>query len=76
MANRSKFLIKVDNISNDETTIILQALIASLLVLIAEIALVRFEHFIISSAKLMNVYIEFETPAVLDSILDLKPPSG
>ncbi|MBO7254670.1 MAG: MgtC/SapB family protein, partial [Clostridia bacterium] len=45
------------------------ALIASLLVLIAEIALVRFEHFIISSAKLMNVYIEFENPQVFDNIL-------
>ncbi|MBE6648116.1 MAG: MgtC/SapB family protein [Ruminococcaceae bacterium] len=45
------------------------AFIAAILVLIAEIVLVRFEHFIISTAKLMTVYIEFETPAVLDTIL-------
>ncbi len=45
------------------------ALIGVFLVLLAEIALVRFEHFIISSAKLMNVYIEFENPQVFDNIL-------
>ena len=45
------------------------ALIGVLLVLIAEVALVRFEHFIISTAKLMNVYIEFEYPQVMDNIL-------
>ncbi len=45
------------------------AFIASILVLIAEIGLVRFEHFIISTAKLMTVYIEFENPSVLDTIL-------
>lgn len=45
------------------------AIIGVILVLIAEIFLVRFEHFIISTAKLMNVYVEFENPKVLDSIL-------
>jgi putative Mg2+ transporter-C (MgtC) family protein len=45
------------------------AIIGVILVLIAEIALVKFEHFIISTAKLMNVYIEFEYPQVLDNIL-------
>lgn len=45
------------------------AAIGVILILIAEIVLVRFEHFIISTAKLMNVYIEFEHPQVLDTIL-------
>lgn len=46
------------------------AIIGVVLILFAEILLVKFEHFIISTAKLMNVYIEFEAPAVLDSILE------
>ncbi len=45
------------------------AIITVILVLISEIVLVRFEHFIVSTAKLMNVYIEFEHPHVLDEIL-------
>ncbi len=46
------------------------AILGVALILIAEIALVRFEHFIISTAKLMTVYVEFEFPQVLDQILE------
>ncbi len=45
------------------------ALIGTLLIILAELILVKFEHFIISTAKLMNVYVEFEYPKVLDDIL-------
>lgn len=46
------------------------ALLAVALVLFAEMLLSKLEYFIISSARSMNIYVEFSTPEDLDCIVE------
>ena len=45
------------------------AVAAVVMVLVAEIALARFEYFIVSTARSMTVHVEFSEPADLDRII-------
>lgn len=46
------------------------ALIGVALVLIAALLLSKFEYFIMSTAKRMNIYIEFDSPGMLDRLVE------
>ena len=46
------------------------AIIGVIIVLFAELVLSKFEYYIISTAKLMNIYAEFTTPHALDKIVE------
>ncbi len=46
------------------------ALIGVVIVMIAALLLSKFEYFIMSSAKRMNIYIEFDSPGMLDRLVE------
>ena len=46
------------------------ALIGVAIVMIAALILSKFEYFIMSSAKRMNIYIEFDSPGMLDRLVE------
>mgnify|MGYP003307087549 CR=1 FL=1 len=46
------------------------ALIGVAIVLLAALVLSKFEYFIMASAKRMNIYVEFDSPDMLDRLVD------
>ena len=46
------------------------ALIGVVIVLLAAVVLSKFEYFIIATAKRMNIYVEFDSPDMLDRLVD------
>lgn len=46
------------------------ALIGVVIVIIAAVLLSKFEYFIMASAKRMNIYIEFDSPGMLDRLVE------
>ena len=46
------------------------AIIATVIILIAELAFSRLEYFIISHARVSNIYVEYSSPEVLGKIID------
>lgn len=46
------------------------ALIGVVIVLIAAVLLSKFEYFVMASAKRMNIYIEFDSPGMLDRLVE------
>lgn len=46
------------------------ALVGVVIVLLAALVLSKFEYFIMASAKRMNVYVEFDSPGMLDRLVE------